>query len=74
MNAPDRDTLLSTVKPTPPFAWRKYKLTIVGDGYLLDGTRVHMVHESLPSQPIMLSNAWVFSRVGDVPPATKMNG
>lgn len=64
--------MLNTVKPTLPVAWCKYKLTIVGDGYFSNGTRVHMVHESLPDQPIMLSNAWVFSKVGDVPPATRI--
>jgi hypothetical protein len=61
MTTPTRNTLLDVVNPIEPYNWTKHNLTVVGDGHLDDGTRVHLVSENLEQQPIKLNNAIVIS-------------
>ena len=61
MQTPSMKTLLKAIAPITPYNWTAERLTVVGDGYLEDGTRVHVVKESLPEQPIKIRNAWVIN-------------
>jgi len=47
----------------PPYYWKKHKLTVVRDGYLEDGTRLHVVLEKGYENGVVLSNALVYSEV-----------
>lgn len=58
-----KEELLHIVKPIPPFKWVKYGLTVTGDGFLNDGTRVHSVKEQLNDEPILIDNAFVISEL-----------
>ena len=61
MGNPTKEELLKVVKPIDEVFWVKHNLTVIGDGHLEDGTRVHLVKDRLHS-PIFLSGAWVVSR------------
>lgn len=39
-------------KSDPPYHWEKYNLTVTVDGYLANGTRVHLVAENIIPQVI----------------------
>ncbi len=62
MIIPDKKYLLEVVQAIEEIWWKERSLTVVGDGYLEDGTRVHLVKESLPAEPVMMNNAWVISK------------
>lgn len=58
----NKDKLLEVLTPLDEsFYWKKYDLTVVGDGYLEDGTRVHMVEDCMEQSIMYLSNAYVMS-------------
>lgn len=58
----DKEKLLEVLTPwEEPFYWVKHNLTVIGDGYLEDGTRVHMVVEEMTLPRMCLSNAFVIS-------------
>ena len=48
---------------TTPFKyyWGKYNLIVLRDGYLPNGTRIHVVAEQDYHIPVMLGNALVIS-------------
>ncbi len=52
---------VNAVKPIKPYHWKSHDLTVVQDGYLNNGTRVHVVRERLEDEPVILSNAVVIS-------------
>ena len=58
--------LLSVVEEVPEYFWDKYKLTIICDGYLESGIRVHVVKEKGYEVPIRLSGAVIVSSQGEV--------
>ena len=53
--------LLQATEVITPYDWEKYNLTVVRDGYLEDGTRVHGVKEKLKREPIRIGGAYVVS-------------
>ncbi|MCG6414595.1 hypothetical protein [Vibrio fluvialis] len=55
------NNLIEAVKPIEAYKWEEFGLTVVQDGYLSDGTRVHVVQEYLKKEPVTLSNAIVVS-------------
>ncbi len=57
----DIKQVVSVVKLIEPTYWERHHLTVIGDGYLEDGTRVHVVKDDLVSGWVMLSNAIVIS-------------
>ena len=57
----DIEQAVSAVKPIKPYQWESHGLTVVQDGYLDNGTRVHVVREKLKDEPVILSNAVVIS-------------
>ena len=61
MKIPEKAKLMAIAKPIEPVHWSEHGLTVIGDGYLNDGTRVHLVKEKLTSEPVLLNNAWVVS-------------
>lgn len=46
--------------------WSKENLTVVRDGYLGWGTRIHVVAEQQYKQPVMIANAIVISENRDI--------
>ena len=44
------------------YYWRKHDVTVIADGYLPDGTRVHIVKEDFFPEAVMLNNAVVISK------------
>lgn len=58
---PSKESLKSVTTTVPSFFWKAHNLTVVGDGYLEDGTRIHLVKEPLDTEPKLLSNALVIS-------------
>ena len=52
---------LCLTNPIVPYKWEKHNLTIVRDGYLSCGTRIHVVEEQGYEKPSMLSNAVIIS-------------
>jgi len=42
--------------------WDKQNVTVIADGHLPDGTRVHIVKEDFFPEAVMLSNAIVISK------------
>jgi hypothetical protein len=61
MNIPSRTDLLDITEPITPFDWKSQALTVLQDGHLSDGRRVHVVKEHLAQQPIIMCNAIVIS-------------
>ena len=57
----DIKQVVSVVKLIEPTYWDRHHLTVIGDGYLEDGTRVHVVKDDLVSGWTILSNAIVIS-------------
>lgn len=55
------DRIAKVVEEIEPYHWKKHNLTVIGDGYLEDGTRVHVVKEPFSEKPVVLSNAIVVS-------------
>lgn len=53
---------LQVTYPILPFKWIKHSLTVIADGYLESGVRVHIVEEDKHPVAVMLSNAIVISR------------
>ncbi|MEZ9700753.1 hypothetical protein AB4455_12230 [Vibrio sp. 10N.261.46.E12] len=62
MNHLSIEQLKELTKPVKPFLWKKYDLTVVGDGYTEEGKRIHLVRESLSQERVELANAIV---IGD---------
>lgn len=57
-----KEQLLEVLTPLEEsFYWKKHELTVIGDGHLDDGTRVHMVMEEMEYSIMHLSNAYVVS-------------
>ena len=44
------------------FYWDKHNVTVIADGHLPNGTRVHIVKEDFFPEAVMLSNAVVISK------------
>lgn len=58
----NKEKLLEVLTPwEEPFYWVKHNLTVIGDGYLEDGTRVHMVLDARIRDIMYLSNAYILS-------------
>ena len=55
------DALSLTEQLTTPMPWLKHNLTIVRDGYMDCGTRIHVVAEQQYKTPVMIDNAIVIS-------------
>ena len=53
--------LLSVVEEVPEYYWERHKLTVICDGYLECGTRVHVVKESGYEKPVRLGGAVILS-------------
>lgn len=51
----------SFTEPRKPYHWKKYNLTVLRDGYLTCGTRIHVVKEEGYKLPCVLGNAVVIS-------------
>lgn len=62
MNQLSIEQLKGLTKPVKPFLWKKYDLTVVGDGYTEEGKRIHLVRESVGQERVELANAIV---IGD---------
>lgn len=58
---PSKNQLLDVTKNITQFEWKKHGLTVVRDGYLENGIRVHAVKEVLANEPILIDNAYVVS-------------
>tara|TARA_R110001583_G_scaffold52147_1_gene162158 strand:+ start:114 stop:335 length:222 start_codon:yes stop_codon:yes gene_type:complete len=58
---PSREAILKAAKPIETINWRKHKLTVIKDGYLDNGARVHVVKEVLKEQPVIIDSAFVIS-------------
>ena len=53
--------LIKATELINPINWKKHNLTVIRDGYLEDGTRVHIVKEPLDNDPVIIDNAIVVS-------------
>ncbi|KZN63348.1 hypothetical protein [Pseudoalteromonas luteoviolacea] len=62
-NAPSREEILKVALPIETINWRKHNLTVIKDGYLRNGVRVHVVKEKLDDQPIIVDSAYVISEI-----------
>lgn len=62
-NVPSREEILKVALPIETINWRKHSLTVIKDGYLDNGVRVHVVKEKLDTQPILIDSAYVISEI-----------
>lgn len=51
-----RELYLAT-KEIKPVDWRKHNLTVLRDGHLENGIRVHVVQEKLEKEPVIVDSA-----------------
>lgn len=56
----DKGTAYALTNEIPEYYWEAYGLTVVRDGYDMDGTRIHFVKEA-GYYDVMLANAHIFS-------------
>lgn len=57
----DIQSIIKAAKPMDPYYWEQQHLTVIRDGYLEDGTRVHVVREELKEEPTVIANAIIIS-------------
>ena len=62
-NIPSREEILKVALPIKTINWIKHNLTVIKDGYLENGVRVHVVKEKLDKQPIIVDSAYVISEI-----------
>ena len=60
---PTIEECLEVVKEVLPIPWIKYNVIVIGDGYLPNGVRVHVIEEPLPKQPILVDNAVLVNKI-----------